>query len=310
MTRSAILVADLTHRYGDRVAIDALSLDIPPAQVFGLLGPNGSGKTTLFRILSTLIPPQHGEVRVLGLELPRQQTELRRQIGVVFQSPGLDRQLTAAENLLHQGHLYGLRGSALRRRIDELLEQFDLRDRANERVERFSGGMRRRVELAKGMLHRPQLLLLDEPSTGLDPRARHELMQHLRQIQQREQTGILLTTHLMEEAEQCDALAIMDRGRKVAQATPEKLKQMVGGDVITLHSPRPVEIARRLRESLNVLAQPLGDNALRIEHARGHELLADIFRACPDGIDAVSVGKPTLLDVYIHLTGRRFEAER
>jgi ABC-2 type transport system ATP-binding protein len=307
-SHAAVFIESLAYRYGDRTAIESLSLAVPAGEIFGFLGPNGSGKTTLFRILSTLIPQQAGRVEVLGMKLPEQREAVRQSIGVVFQSPSLDRHLTAEENLRHHGHLYGIRGAELSQRIAELLARFDLSDRAGERVERFSGGMRRRVELAKGLLHRPRLLLLDEPSTGLDPRARLELMQQLRQVQIHEKASVLMTTHLMEEAEQCDRLAIMDRGRLVACDTPAALMSQIGGDVITLSvREEPQAVADCLRQNLS-LSPTVADGAIRLEHRNGAELLPAILRACPD-VQSISVGKPTLMDVFVRLTGRTFAAE-
>src|SRR2546421_7257120 len=205
-------ISGLSHSYGDRAALTDLNLSIDRGEIFGFLGPNGSGKTTLFRILSTLLPIQPGHVAIAGLDLATHRDEIRRQIGVVFQAPSLDKQLTAAENLRHQGHLYGLGGADLEKRIDEMLARVGLSERPREYVSTFSGGMRRRVELAKGLLHRPRVLLLDEPSTGLDPGARIDLWRYLREIQSQGVT-VLVTTHLMEEAEHCSRLAIIDGGR-------------------------------------------------------------------------------------------------
>src|SRR5438874_1108745 len=207
----------LTHRYADRAALADVSLDISVGEIFGFLGPNGSGKTTLFRILSTLISPQEGQVLFhlsdQDLDLRIQRDAIRHHIGVVFQSPSLDKQLTAEENLRHHGHLYGLRGRELSTRIDESLSRFNLSDRRHEIVGTFSGGLRRRVELAKGLLTRPQILIMDEPSTGLDPVARLELWTALAAARQQQNLTILLTTHLMDEADKCDRLAIMDQGK-------------------------------------------------------------------------------------------------
>jgi ABC-2 type transport system ATP-binding protein len=274
-------------------------------EIFSFLGPNGSGKTTLFRILSTLIPPQQGQASVLGHDLATQAFELRRHIGVVFQYPSLDTQLTAEENLRHHGHLYGLRGAELKRRMDELLDRVGLADRRHERVHGFSGGMRRRVELAKGLLNYPRLLLLDEPSTGIDPGARIDLWRYLRQIQ-RDGVTILLTTHLMEEADQCTRLAIMDGGRLVACDAPLVLKEQIGGDVITVTTTRPQELQQALRERLEVEAEVL-EQSLRIERRQGHQFVPQLIEAFPGMIDSVSVGKPTLEDVFIHLTGHRLD---
>jgi ABC-2 type transport system ATP-binding protein len=240
--------------------------------------------------------------------LKTRREEIRRQIGVVFQSPSLDKQLTAEENLRHQGHLYGLAGAGLERRIDEMLGRVGLAERPREYVASFSGGMRRRVELAKGMLHRPRVLLQDEPSTGLDPGARIDLWRYLREIREKDGVTILMTTHLLDEAEHCDRLAIMDRGRLIACDAPAVLKEQIGGDVITLTSEDPEALRGAIRERFAVEAKPV-DRALRIERDRGHEFIPQLVEAFPGQIRSVSLGKPTLEDVFIHVTGRRFENE-
>jgi ABC-2 type transport system ATP-binding protein len=239
-----VRVDNLTHRYAGadgRLALDGLTLSVQPGEIFGILGPNGSGKTTLFRILSTLIPTAPGHAFVLGHDVANDRDFVRRHIGVVFQSPSLDKQLTAEENLVHQGHLYGLRGAQLRERIAEGLKAVALGERAGERVGTFSGGMRRRVEVAKGLLHRPQVLLMDEPSTGIDPSARIDMWTQLRAVRDAGVT-VLLTTHLMEEAEHCTRLAIMADGKLLACDTPAALKQRIGGDVIMVSSRSPDQL--------------------------------------------------------------------
>jgi ABC-2 type transport system ATP-binding protein len=291
-----------------RPALDDLSLRVEPGEVFGFLGPNGSGKTTLFRILSTLIPPPDaGKVRVLDLDAARDRDRIRREIGVVFQSPSLDRQLTAEENLTHQGHLYGLRGADLRARVAEALAAFGLAERARERVAGFSGGMRRRVEIAKGLLHRPRLLLMDEPSTGLDPAARIDLWRIIREINTARGVTVLVTTHLMDEADRCSRLAVMARGALLACDTPATMKERIGGDVITVTSSQPAALRQALRERLGVEAAEV-DGSLRLERDRGHEFVPRIIEAAPGLVAAISVGKPTLEDVFIQLTGQRFAA--
>ena len=236
---NAIEVAALGHDYGSRRALDGVTFSVASGQIFGLLGPNGGGKTTLFRILSTLMAPTDGSARVLGLDTVKQSPEVRRKIGVVFQSPSLDGKLTASENLKHQGHLYGLVGAELEERRVKMLRRVGVEDRRNERVDRLSGGLRRRVELAKGMLHQPEVLLLDEPSTGLDPGARRDLWLYLKEIREQDGVTSLVTTHLMEEAERCDRVAILDHGKLVALGTPDELRAEIGGDVVTLGTADP-----------------------------------------------------------------------
>ncbi len=292
-----VVVDNLTHRYGDRVALDRVSFSVQRGELFGLLGPNGGGKTTLFRILTTLMKPSDGRVLMDGGPMDR------HRFGVVFQSPSLDKKLTVAENLRHHGHIYGLSGASLRQRMDELLARFNLADRRNDLVENLSGGLRRRVELAKGLLHKPELLLLDEPSTGLDPLARRELGDYLTELRDKNGVTILLTTHIMDEAERCNRLALLDRGKLVALDRPAALKEQVGGDVVTVE---PAGMREQIEKRFGVKASVV-DNTVRIERPRGHEFIPALIEAFPGEIDSVSVGKPTLEDVFIHLTGHRFE---
>ena len=301
-----IAITELTHRYGDRVALNNVSLTVQRGEIFGLLGPNGGGKTTLFRILSTLLPPQTGQVRVFDCDVVAQRNAVRRQIGVVFQSPSLDKKLTVLENLRHHGHIFGLRGEPLRQRITDLLQRFGLADRANELTETLSGGLRRRVEIARGLLHKPTLLLLDEPSTGLDPRVRREVSDYLVELRDRDGVTVLVTTHIMEEAERCDRLAILDRGQVVALDRPATLKDRVGGDVVSVRAHDPVKLSTQIESRFAVKAGVV-DHVIRIERARGHEFVPALVEAFPGEIEAVSVGKPTLEDAFIHLTGHRFE---
>jgi ABC-2 type transport system ATP-binding protein len=301
----AIAAHHVSYRYGERLAVDDLSLNVEEGEVFAFLGPNGSGKTTLFRLLSTLIPLQQGEISILGHDLRRETTAVRRQLGVVFQSPSLDKKLTVAENLRHQGRLYGLSTSELASRRDELLAAVGLTDRAHDLVDTLSGGMRRRVELAKSMLHRPRLLLLDEPSTGLDPGARSDLWKYLRQVREREGTTIVLTTHLLDEADRADRIAIMHQGRLVTLDPPETLRAALGGDAITIKTERPTELAAGIRERFQCEPKVI-DGALRLEQADGHQWIARLVEAFPADIQTITLGKPTLEDVFIARTGHRF----
>ena len=307
-TSSAISVQDLVHRYGDRTALNGVSFDVRAAELFGLLGPNGSGKTTLFRILSTLMIPVAGRALILGFDAARDPNNLRRHIGVVFQAQSIDIKLTAAENLRHQGHLYGLRGASLKSRIQEMLTRVGLADRAREKAETFSGGMQRRLELAKGLLHHPSVLLLDEPTTGLDPGARRDLWQYLQILRNEEKVTVIVTTHLMEEAEHCDRLAILNEGKLVALGTPAELKHEIGGDVILLDTRDPEAIAEKIRSRFDVDAQVL-DGQVRLERENGHRFITDVVETFPGEIEAISVSKPTLEDVFIHRTGHKFWTE-
>ncbi len=295
----------LTHRYGARVAIDRLDLTVPSGGIFALLGPNGSGKTTLFRILSTLIPPTAGTVRMLGLDLASDRAAIRRGIGVVFQAPGLDKQLTAIENLVHHGHLYGLRGEPTRRKAIELLDRFGLAGRQRERVGTFSGGMRRKVELAKALLTDPELLILDEPSTGLDPAARAELWTRLTDARAAGAT-IVLTTHLMDEAERCDRLAILHHGQRIALGTPAELRAELPLEILTLTTDQPDHWADRLRSQWGLDAVHI-DRTLRIEIPPGGVPASELVAAMANQVESITLGRPTLEDVFIRLTGRRFD---
>ena len=249
--------------------------------------------------------PVGGRATIMGFDVARNPNDLRQQIGVVFQAQSIDVKLTAAENLWHQGHLYGLHGASLKSRITEMLSRVGLADRANEKAETFSGGMQRRLELAKGLLHHPSVLLLDEPTTGLDPGARRDLWQYLAILRDEERVTVIVTTHLMEEAERCDRLAILNQGKVVALGTPDELKHEIGGDVILLDAKDPESLAERIRARFHLDAQVL-HGQVRIERENGHRFITDVVEAFPGEIDAISVSKPTLEDVFIHRTGHRF----
>lgn len=303
-----IQIEGLRHSYGSRMALNGVSFDVRSGEIFALLGPNGSGKTTLFRILSTLMLPASGRSLIAGFDPARQPDEVRRRIGVVFQAQSVDIKLTAAENLWHQGHLYGLHGATLQERIAEMLQRVGLSDRAKEKVETFSGGMKRRVELAKGLMHRPSVLLLDEPTTGLDPGARRDLWQYLQELRSQERVSVIVTTHLMEEAERCDRLAILNAGEIVAMGTPAELRSQIGGDVIILETPQPASLAMRIEQRFRIQATVL-DGKIRIERREGHRFATDLVESFPGEIDSISISKPTLEDVFIHRTGHRFWTE-
>ena len=304
----AIEIIDLDLSYGGVQALRKVAFSVSTGEIFGRLGPTGSGTTSLFRVLTTLLSPSAGSISVFGQSVARSPASVRRFAGVVFQSQSLDRKLTVIENLRHQGHLYGLSGSELRQRTAEVLERFGLSERGSDIVEILSGGMKRRVELAKSILHRPRLLLLDEPSTGLDPGARREFWQHLEALNRQDGTTVLLTTHLMDEAEKCHRLAILNEGVLVALDTPEALKSRVGGDVIVLRTQDAQQLSRSISSRFGLPATVM-DNTVRIERPKGHEFITDLVESFPGQIDAVSLSKPSLEDVFIHMTGRAFWAK-
>jgi ABC-2 type transport system ATP-binding protein len=304
-TSPAVEIAHVAYRYGDREAIHDLSLSIAEREIFAILGPNGSGKTTLFRVLSTLIPIQQGEVRILGHNLRTDAAAIRSQLGIVFQSPSIDKKLKVMENVIHHGRLYGLGGRELRTRADEMLTRLGLADRKRELVEKLSGGLRRRVELATGMLHRPRVLLLDEPSTGLDPGARSDLWQYLEQVREAEGVTVLLTTHLLDEAQRADRIAIMHSGKLAALDTPVALQAAVGGDAITIRTSDPATLAADIERQFKISAKVV-DGSVRLEQANGHQWIAKLVEAFPERIESITLGKPTLEDVFIHFTGHRF----
>ena len=302
---AALDIEDIHHRYGHREALAGMSCVIPEGETFALLGPNGSGKTTLFKILCTLVKPTTGTFRVFGHRPEDNLGEIRKCLGVVFQQPSIDPKLTVRENLLHQGCLYGLRGAELRERLREMLHRFGINDRQRDLVEQLSGGLQRRVELAKACLHRPRLLLLDEPSTGLDPAARHDLITYLEFLRAEYGVTVVLTTHILEDAEHCDRVGILDEGRLVAVGSPQELRERVSADIVVVRSPQPVALQDKLRKRFH--CEPaLVDGALRIEQPRGHDFVREVVEAFPDDVQSITFGKPTLEDVFVQVTGHRF----
>lgn len=303
---SAVCATRLCHRYGERLALAGLDLEVNRGEVFALLGPNGSGKTTFFRLLSTLLPVQEGRLQVLGVDLPCSlavRARLRSALGVVFQSPSLDRQLTVSENLQCQGALYGLHGAELRRRCQALLERFGLCERANDLVATLSGGLRRRAELAKSLLHDPQLLVLDEPSTGLDPAARLELWDDLRR-QAAAGVTVILTTHLLEEADKADRLAILHAGKLVALGRPDELKAELGGQILSLRTHQPNAVSAFLEQLLGT-PPAMVNGTLRVQHPQAHRLASQLCEAFPHAVTWLAIGQPSLEDVFIARTGCR-----
>jgi ABC-2 type transport system ATP-binding protein len=273
-----------------------------------MLGPNGSGKSTLFRLISTLVPVQSGSIHVLGLDVMQRRSEVRHCLGVVFQSPSLDRKLTVRENMECQAALYGITGVERKERISLLARKMGLDDRLGDRCEKLSGGMKRRAELAKGLLHRPRLLILDEPSTGLDPSARLELWQALETLREEWNTTILLTTHLLDEADKCDRLAILDGGRLVALDSPENLRKETGETVISVASHEPLRIAALLKERFGWEPSVVGDGVRVVTH-ESSQCVSEVLVLLGSSVHSVTVGRPGLEDVFLRKTGSTFLGE-
>lgn len=299
-------VDQVSFWYGSRAALSNVTFTVEKGHIFGILGPNGCGKTTLFRQISTLLPLTHGDIVVLGQSTKQNATWVRRQIGVTFQAPSLDLKLSVYENLRYHGWVYGLSGEHLQARIATVLRELGLADRKTQIAQELSGGLKRRVEIAKSLLHEPPLLILDEPATGLDPAARLELWQLLNQLREDQGMTIVLTTHDMDEAERCDQLLILNRGQVVAQATPSALKESLGAATLMMHHPAPSEeLAVEVYELCGRRPRVV-PGGLRFDSNADHELLLQLAAQIGNGFTGVSFGQPTLEDVFIQKTGDRF----
>lgn len=302
-----IHVEKLNFSYKNKKALNGLSIEVKSGSIFGLLGPNGSGKSTLFRILSTMLKPERGSVSIDGIDISKVH-EVRKKIGIVFQSASLDLKLSVKENLIHQGHLYGLHGAELQNRIREVAQSLEIEDRLEEKVERLSGGLKRRVELAKGLIHHPKVLLLDEPSTGLDPNARIELWNHLKVLKEKQTITVLVTTHLMDEAEHCDELAIINEGKLVCSGGPDRLKRELGKDILEVVTENTQTLTGKIKEKFNL--EPVAMNGtIQLEVEDGAKFVAKIAEAFPGALESVTFRKPTLEDVFIHHTGKQFNGK-
>ena len=300
---SIAVARNIRYNYGTRTALDDVTFSVTAGILFGLLGPNGSGKTTLFRLLATLIPMQSGELSVCGFDVTTQQSSVRRQLGVTFQSPALDVRLTVAENLKCHGSLYGLSGATLNRRVSEMLEQFGIVDRRQTIVGTLSGGLKRRVELAKGMMHNPKVLLLDEPTSGLDPRARQEFWEFVTAQQQTQGTTMIVATHLMPEAELCDRVLLLDRGRTVAEGTPMELQSRLDGERLSVRLRDATSHLDSLRTLIGGHVELQGDR-ITLRASNPAEQIREIMHAFGDQILSLELTRPSLEDVFLELTGR------
>jgi ABC-2 type transport system ATP-binding protein len=306
--QAAILVSNLTKSFGERRALDGISLEVRRGELFCLLGPNGGGKSTLFRILATLSLPDSGSATIAGHDVISDAPSVRARLGVVFQSPSLDGKLTILENLRCGGALYGLRGPELESRIAEAAQALNLTDRLNDFVETLSGGLQRRAEIAKCLLIRPEVLLLDEPSTGLDPGARIDLWAALEELRSRHGVTALCTTHLMEEAARADRVGIVSAGKLVAVGTPEELTGAIGGDVLSLGAAKETGadiLSKLITERLGIPATVI-EGEVRLESREAYALAARLAGEFPTEIISLRIARPTLEDVFIARTGRLF----
>ena len=307
--RPIMEVKGLSRRFGSFVAVDDVTFDVAEGEIFGFLGPNGAGKTTTIAMLCTLLRPTSGRAIVAGHDVAREPGAVRQSIGVIFQDPSLDDRLTALENLRFHAMLYDVPTAEFAQRARAVLEMVDLADRQNSIVRQFSGGMKRRLEIARGLLHRPKVLFLDEPTIGLDPQTRRHIWAYIARLRQQHGLTIFLTTHYLDEAEICDRIAIMDHGRIVALDTPDALKRLVGKDLVVLQTPNPSRVAETLRQMFDLAPRQGPEGELIVEVEQGDHFVPRLLTALSgngagDLISSVSIRRPTLEDVFVKLTGR------
>ena len=309
MADATILATQLVKRYGEVEAVRGIDLSVARGEIFGFLGPNGAGKSTTISILCTLLRPTGGQATVAGFDVLRDPGAVRSRIGLVFQDSALDEQLTARENLEFHAFLYNVPREVRKERVAEVLAMVELTDRASSKVLTFSGGMKRRLEIARGILHSPEVLFLDEPTRGLDPQTRRHIWDYLLELRRREGITIFMTTHYMDEAEYCDRIAIIDTGRIVALGTPDELKAGVGGDVITIATADNAAAAAEIGHRFNLT--PSADNGtLRLEVSDGAAFVPRLVRELSMPVTAVTLRRPSLDDVFLKLTGRAIREEQ
>jgi ABC-2 type transport system ATP-binding protein len=301
-----IRIQQLVKNFGDFTAVAGIDFEVRQAEVFGFLGPNGAGKTTTIKMLATLLKPTSGTAELAGYDILTQPNAVRQSIGIVFQDPSLDERLTAEENLKFHALLYNVPRRQWPERMEQVLAMVDLSDRRRALVRTFSGGMKRRLEIARGFLHHPKVLFLDEPTLGLDPQTRNVIWQHVRRLRDEEGITVFMTTHYMDEAENCDRIAIIDHGKIQALDTPATLKRLIGGDkLIVTGDP---ELAQDLAARYGVRVQPV-DGELHFEVAGGAEFVPRVVEDFKGRIKSIQMKQPSLDDVFLHLTGRAIREE-
>ena len=303
-----IEVEHLVKRFGDLTAVDDISFEVEEGEIFGFLGPNGAGKTTTINILCTLMKPTSGRAVLNGFDVVRQPNQVRSSLGLVFQDQTLDIRLSALQNLNFHAFVYNVPRAVRKKRFEEVLRMVELWDRRNDEVRWFSGGMRRRLEIARGLLHYPRVLFLDEPTLGLDPQTRYHIWDYILELRKRENITIFLTTHYMDEATVADRIAIIDYGKIIALDTPEALKRMVGGDIITLKTPNVDVAIAEIRDRFGINAQR-DSEGLFFEVSNGEEFIPLLVSNFKTEIDSISLRRPTLDDVFLKLTGREIREE-
>lgn len=311
---NSIHVEGLTRKFGDLVAVHSVDFDVHQGEVFGFLGPNGAGKTTTINMLCTLLRPTGGRAEVNGIDVSVDPGAVRQSIGLIFQDPSLDEQLTGRENLRFHAMLYDVSMNDFRRRSEELLDMVDMTDKADDLVRTYSGGMKRRLEISRGLLHRPKVLFLDEPTLGLDPQTRRHIWDYLFRLRERRGITMFMTTHYMDEAENCDRIAIIDHGQIVALDTPEALKGLVGGDIVTVQTSNNEAAMAKLTQMEAIETRRGPEGQVIIETVKGDQFIPHMIHIFADGGDplevrSVNLRRPTLEDVFIKLTGRAIREE-
>jgi ABC-2 type transport system ATP-binding protein len=305
---TVIQVKNLTRKFNGRTAVDSISFEVNKGEIFGFLGPNGAGKSTTINMLATIINPTSGSATVDDFDVISQTNEVRKCIGLVFQDPSLDDRLTAAENLRFHAQLYSVPKEEYSKRIEEVLNLVDLWDRKDDIVKTFSGGMKRRLEIARGLIHYPAVLFLDEPTIGLDPQTRVNIWDYILKLKKEKEMTIFMTTHYMNEAEYCDRIGIIDNGKIVALDTPQNLKKGLGGDIVYMETGEKENLKKELATLYKKEAKEEG-NGLQIEVIDGEKFLPRLFNDLKTKINSIELRKPTLDDVFLHLTGRKIREE-
>ena len=308
MTDYIIEVENLVKRFGPVTAVDNISFNVAPGEIFGFLGPNGAGKTTTINILCTLSKPTSGRATIDGFEVVRQQSQVRQSIGLVFQDPSLDERLSGLQNLRFHALVYSMPRSVREQRIEQVLRMVELWDKRSNEVRTYSGGMKRRLELARGLLHHPKVLFLDEPTLGLDPQTRNRIWEYILEMRHHEGTTIFLTTHYMDEAEKADRVAVIDYGKLVAMDSPERLKRIVGKDIISVKTDDNGRAAEEIRQRYQIEARHDADE-LTFEVTGGEKFLPIFLREFATKVSSVSLRQPSLDDVFLKLTGREIRQE-